>query len=219
MVGMIDFYNQEADRLSNSHPELDKKQRESMLDDFIDTDTTHIAWTRALKQDISKDRRFTFDESCLVTSLYRPFNKQWLYFNRRFNEMVLQIPRFFPDAAAKNRVIGVSASDSRSAYSVFISDQIPSLHAVDMVGSQYFPLYLYDDPVAEANPPSLNSMLSSVVAPWSRKFDSVVTPSPQRAWPTFLLLIQERKSAMKTFSITSMVCCIRPNTGNVSPTT
>jgi len=51
---------------------------------------------------------------------------------------------------AKNVVIGVSASESRSAFSVFISDHVTSLHAVDMVGSQYFPLYLYDDPEPEA---------------------------------------------------------------------
>jgi predicted helicase len=41
-------------------------------------------------------------------------------------------------------VIGLSASESRSAFSVLISDHVPSLHAADMVGSQYFPLYLYD---------------------------------------------------------------------------
>jgi predicted helicase len=150
MTRMIAFYNAEAVRLAQSHPGLDKKQREAVLDDFINADATQIAWTRALKQDLAKDKRFEFDPTCLVPGLYRPFNKQWLYFNRRFNEMVYQMPRFFPDAAAKNLVIGVSASDSRSAYSVFISDHVASLHAVDMVGSQYFPLYLYDDPEPHA---------------------------------------------------------------------
>ena len=85
-----------------------------------------------------------------MPGLYRPFNKQWLYFNRNLNEMVLQMPRLFPDAGSQNIVIGVSASASRSAYSVFISDHVASLHAVDMVGSQYFPLYLYDEPEADA---------------------------------------------------------------------
>lgn len=144
MTRMIAFYNAEAERLERSHPGFDKKQREAVIDDFINPDVTQIAWTRALKQDLAMGKRFAFDPMCLVPGLYRPFNKQWLFFNRRFNEMVYQMPRFFPDAASKNVVIGVSASDSRSAYSVFISDHVPSLHAVDMVGSQYFPLYLYD---------------------------------------------------------------------------
>jgi len=155
MTRMIAFYNAEADRLSHAHPGLDKKQREALLDDFINSDAAQIAWTRSLKQDLAKDKRIAFDPTCLVPGLYRPFTKQWLYFNRQLNEMVYQMPRIFPDVTAKNVVIGVSASDSRSAYSVFISDHVTSLHAVDMVGSQYFPLYLYGDPDAgttEASP-------------------------------------------------------------------
>ncbi|MEF9927814.1 MAG: type ISP restriction/modification enzyme [Massilia sp.] len=150
MTRMITFYNAEATRLTQKHPGCDKKQRETMLDDFINPDATQIAWTRSLKQELAKDKRFAYDSTCIVPGLYRPFNKQWLYFNRRFNEMVYQMPRFFPDPKAKNVVIGVSASASRSGYSVFISDHVTSLHAVDMVGSQYFPLYLYDDPEPEA---------------------------------------------------------------------
>ncbi len=169
MTRMIAFYNCEAERLAKRHPGLDKKQREAILDDFINPDAAKIAWTRALKQDLAKDKRFAFDPECLVPGLYRPFNKQWLYFNRRFNEMVYQMPRFFPDAAAKNVVIGVSASDSRSAYSVFISDHVTSLHAVDMVGSQYFPLYLYDDPDSAATDDSpVQSALFSADGPSTR---------------------------------------------------
>ncbi|EPM62027.1 helicase domain-containing protein [Pseudomonas syringae pv. actinidiae ICMP 19071] len=152
MGRMIGFYNQEADRLAKAHPGLDKKQRDALINNFIDTDATRIAWTHNIKEELAKDRRLAFDASCLVPGLYRPFTKQWLYYNRRLNERVYQMPRIFPDPAAQNIVIGVSASDSRSAYSVFISDHITSLHAVDMVGSQYFPLYLYDEPVDEVAP-------------------------------------------------------------------
>ena len=145
MTRMIAFYNKEAQRFDEKHPKADKKQRESFVDAFVDTDTTQIAWTVNLKQELVRNRRFTMDAACLVQGLYRPFNKQWMYFNRSFNERVLQMPRLFPDASSPNIVIGVSASASRSAYSVFISDHVTSLHAVDMVGSQYFPLYLYGD--------------------------------------------------------------------------
>ena len=150
MTRMIEFYNGQADRLLAAHPGLDRKARESLLDDFIDTDTTRIAWTHNIKQDLAADKRYAFESSSLVRSVYRPFFKQWLYYNRRFNERVYQMPRFFPTAGVDNIVIGVSASESRSTYSVFITDHVPSLHAVDMVGSQYFPLYLYDTPEDDA---------------------------------------------------------------------
>jgi predicted helicase len=145
MSGLIDFYNREVTRFARAHRGFDKRQREERVNDFIVTDPTKIAWTRALKQDLVREKAAQFEEGSLVRSLYRPFTTHWMYFNRRFNEMVYQMPRFFPNAAAENIVIGVSASESRSAWSVLISDRVTSLHAVDMVGSQYFPLYLYDE--------------------------------------------------------------------------
>jgi predicted helicase len=179
MTRMIAFYNAEADRLGQAHPGLDKKQRETLIDDFIDADATQIAWTHNVKQELAKDRRFDFEPTCLVPSVYRPFNKQWLYYNRRFNERVYQMPRIFPSASAENVIIGVSASASRSAYSVFISNHVASLHSTDMVGSQYFPLYLYDDPEAEAteSSPEQSALFGvenqSAPAPTSKRRDAI----------------------------------------------
>lgn len=152
MTRMIDFYNSEVARMSKAFPGLDKKGREAKVEEgFIDTDSSRISWTRSLKQELAKNRQFAFEKGCLTESLYRPFTKQWLYFNRRFNEMVYQIPRIFPNAACKNLVIGFSAPSNRSSFSILISDRVVSLHAVDMVGSQYFPLYLYDDAGGDAD--------------------------------------------------------------------
>ena len=143
MTRMIDFYNSAAARFAQAFHGLSKKAREAKVDGFIDTDPTQISWTRALKQELVKDRRFAFEEKCLTRSLYRPFTKQWLYFNRRFNEMVLQMPRIFPDAIAENLAICVSGIGARS-FSVLIADTLPCLDNIEK--GQCFPLYLYDEP-------------------------------------------------------------------------
>lgn len=78
-------------------------------------------------------------------STYRPFTRQWLYFDRQLNDMVYQMPRLFPNGVKRNLLIGVSGSESRSGYSVLMVDAVPSLHTADMVGSQYFPLFTYDE--------------------------------------------------------------------------
>lgn len=146
MTRMINFYNSEVDRFEKAHRGLDQKARAAKIDDgFIDTDPSEISWSRGLKQELVKGRRFAFEAESLTPSLYRPFSKQWLYFNRRLNEMVLQMPRIFPNAACKNLIIGFSAPSNRSSCSVLMSDHVASLHAIDMVGSQYFPLYLYGE--------------------------------------------------------------------------
>ncbi|MEF0147910.1 MULTISPECIES: DEAD/DEAH box helicase [Pseudomonas] len=145
MSSMIGFYNSEVARFEAAYKGLDTKARQELVNNFIDVNPARISWSRALKQNLGKGRTFTFESECLVTGLYRPFTKQWLYFNRAFNEMVLQMPRLFPSASAENLVIGVSASGEKVAFSALISRHVPSLHFIDIEGSQCFPLYLYDE--------------------------------------------------------------------------
>ncbi|WP_298128365.1 type ISP restriction/modification enzyme [Ferrovum sp.] len=150
MKRMIGSYNGEVERFSESCAGLDRSTREARVDGFINTDPTRISWTRALKQDLVKDRRFVFEENCLTPSLYRPFTKQWLYFNRRFNEMVYQMPRIFPDEKAENLVICVSGIGARSGFSALMANALPCLDIVEK--SQCFPLYLYDDEARTEEP-------------------------------------------------------------------
>jgi predicted helicase len=74
--------------------------------------------------------------------LYRPFTKQWLYYNRTFNERVYQMPRIFPEAGVQNLVIQFNAKYSGNGQPAIISNVLPDLHCNG--GSQCFPLYLYD---------------------------------------------------------------------------
>ncbi|HQP38590.1 MAG TPA: N-6 DNA methylase, partial [Polyangiaceae bacterium] len=107
MLKMIAFYESELKRFDRTHPALDKREREALIEGSIDTDPTRISWTRALKNELAKDSHLAFDRSRIVTGLYRPFTKQWLYFDRKLNEMVYQMPRIFPSVEAHNVVIMV----------------------------------------------------------------------------------------------------------------
>lgn len=147
MTRMIDFYNSEATRFSQAVTGLDKKAKEAKVDGIIGTDPMLISWTRALKQELVKDRRFVIEPSCLTPSLYRPFTKQWLYFNRRFNEMVSQMTRIFPDSSAENRVIMVKARWAGDGQLALMTDRVNSLQPDG--GEQCFPLYLYDESESE----------------------------------------------------------------------
>ena len=146
MTRMIAFYNREAARFTEAFSGLDKKAREAEVDGFIDTDAARISWTHNLKQELANNRRFAFEAASLTPSLYRPFTKQWLYYNRRFNERVYQMPRIFPDAGVENRVICVAGVGARS-FSVLIADTLPCLDNIEK--GQCFPLYLYDEPQAD----------------------------------------------------------------------
>jgi len=142
MTGMISFYNAEVARFNAAHASLDSKARQAKVDGFVDTDPACISWTRALKQDLGRNRSYVFQAGCVMPSLYRPFTKQWLYFDRRFNEMVYQIPRLFPKAGCQNLVILVKARWSTGQIAL-ITDRPPAFTPDG--GEQCFPLYLYDE--------------------------------------------------------------------------
>ena len=142
MTRMIGFYNAEVKRLNAASPGLDKKAREDVLDSFIDTNPERISWTHNVKQELAKGRELAFEASSLTPSLYRPFTKQWLYYNRSFNERVYQMPRIFPKAEVENLTINISSIDG--GFSVLLSDVLPSKFVGESIG-QWFPLYLYDE--------------------------------------------------------------------------
>ena len=134
---MIAFYHAERERYHQDpdHTTLD-------VDTFINSDPTKISWTRALKQDLVKNKALAFTEGEVLISTYRPFSKQWMYYGRRLNEMVYQMPQIFPNTTAENRVICVTGVGARSGFSTMVVDAIPNLHTLD--SGQCFPIKLYD---------------------------------------------------------------------------
>ena len=142
MARTIQFFNQEASRFRKAHGSLDKKSREAQVDAFIDTDASKISWTRSLKQELVKDRLLAFDPECTVHSLYRPFTKQWLFFSRKLNEYVNQMPRIFPNGRGFNRVICVTGLGGNKEFSCLVSEVLPDVQTFS--NGQCFPLYLYD---------------------------------------------------------------------------
>lgn len=143
MQDMIGFYNAEVERFNAVHPGLDTKARAAQVDGFIDTNPERISWTRGLKQELAKNRSFEYEASCLTPSLYRPFTKQWLYFNRTFNEMVLQMPRIFPRKGGENLAIMTKGNWRGDGHFALMINCATCL--LPDGGAQCFPLYLYDE--------------------------------------------------------------------------
>ncbi|HAE99934.1 MAG TPA: hypothetical protein DCG63_01400, partial [Methylophilaceae bacterium] len=140
---MIDFYNSEVRRYQLFCANKTKDEQPS-IDEFINTDTTKISWNRSLKADLGKGKLFNFRELSIVSSMYRPFSKQIVYFNPNLNAYVNQIPRIFPNAEAKNQVIYLSGSgNSGKEFSALVTDAIPDLN-MQHSGGQGFPEYIYE---------------------------------------------------------------------------
>ena len=65
----------------------------------IEYDPTRFSWTRRMEDVAKKGERLVYNSAKVVLGSYRPFCKQWVYYDRVMNEMTYQQPRLFPLAA------------------------------------------------------------------------------------------------------------------------
>ncbi|HKM36608.1 MAG TPA: type ISP restriction/modification enzyme [Thiopseudomonas sp.] len=140
----IDFYNHERVRY---HQALGKKNYEGSIESFINNDASKISWSRALRNNLAKDKHELFDIEKVRKTQYRPFSSSNLYFDKIFNEMTLQIPRIFPTKDSENLVFSVTGRGSTKEFSTLITNAIPDYEMVSK--GQCFPLYLYDEVEAD----------------------------------------------------------------------
>lgn len=146
MRRMIDCYNEQVERYKSA---CEGKSSDQWPDPekFVETDPKRISWTRSLKNELSKFSLHGFDEAGVVPSVYRPFCKQWLYFSRRFNEMVM--PKLFPLPIQENLVISLTGGGATKEFSALISKVRPDYELISK--GQCFSLYWYEKSESTAN--------------------------------------------------------------------
>ncbi|GAA7910158.1 hypothetical protein HpBT056_09790 [Helicobacter pylori] len=145
----MDTYNFDLKRFNTHFREAFKSRAKGVKsgdlykqlnDKEITTDKTKIAWTRALKQDFIKNKNLQEShKDRMRLAMYRPFNKQWLYFDKNLNEEQYQLPKIFPNKDAQNVVINTTIRN----FSALVSDFISECSLISP--NQAYPLYYYDD--------------------------------------------------------------------------
>ena len=142
MNRIIKTYNAEVDRWKR------RENRDANVDDYVIYDDAKIKWSSGLKQNLKRGQLAEFTASKLRKSLYRPFTKSNLYFDRMINDRVLVFPSIFPtpETETENRVICVNVSREKP-FACLIVDCIPDRVAMGGFGSpgQCFPFYTYDE--------------------------------------------------------------------------
>ena len=134
----ISFYNQQLKSFQqeiNSRPNL-------KVEDFIDTNPFKISWSRALREDLAKNKQYNHNLLGIIKAMYRPFCKLHLYFDREIINDVALLPKIFPLSQLTNSVICVSGVGVTKEFSTIITDTLPDLELIGK--SQCFPLYYYE---------------------------------------------------------------------------
>lgn len=167
----IDTYNSERQRYQKLVADIAIKEKWPDIDGVVTSEPKLISWTRALKADATRNKPLSFNTEKAVISLYRPFTKLWLYFDRRMNEMVYQMPKIFPDSASENMVIMVKQRCEADTQFALMLNIIPELQTDG--GAQCFPLYLYDE--EEPTPASAQGDIFGQAAKPQRKRRDAIT--------------------------------------------
>ncbi len=145
----IDAYNADLKRFNERFREAFKQRTKGVKsgdlykninDKEITTDKTKIAWTDNLKNKLIKNTNLQeSNEERVRLALYRPFNKQWLYWDKDLINRQREFSKIFPDKSTRNVVINTT----KGKFSSLIEDAIPDYHFIGDVNA--YPLYYYDD--------------------------------------------------------------------------
>lgn len=148
----MDTYNADLKRF-NAHFREAFKQRtkgvksdqlyKQLNDKEITTDKTKISWTDDLKNNLIKNKNLQESHKDRIRlALYRPFNKQWLYWDKNWINRQREFSKIFPNKDAQNVVINTGVGNGKN-FSALVSDCISSHDLISH--NQAYPLYCYDD--------------------------------------------------------------------------
>ncbi|AFI00935.1 hypothetical protein HPSH112_03670 [Helicobacter pylori Shi112] len=146
----IDTYNADLKRFNESFREAFKQRAKGVKSrdlykhlKEITTDKTKIAWVQNLKMQLIKGKKLDdFSQEKISVSLYRPFNKQWLYWDKDWINRQGEFSKIFPNKDAQNVVINTGVGNGKN-FSALVSDFISDYGLISP--NQAYPLYYYDD--------------------------------------------------------------------------
>ena len=127
----------------NSHFDLNESINKNNVDLKIGIDSSKISWSRGLKNALVRGSKLIFNEENIRESIYRPFQKQKIYYDKFLNEYLYKFPIYFPKNNSANLIISITGVGSSKDFSCLISNKILDLQTLS--NAQCFPLYYYEE--------------------------------------------------------------------------
>ncbi|HFI0332546.1 TPA: DEAD/DEAH box helicase [Streptococcus suis] len=147
---LINNYNNELKRVSNYSKKVQVEK--------LNRDESFIKWTENLEKKLYKGEVIKFSSDKLVSVMYRPFTKKYLYYDKS----VMERPRsFYEKFGDENIIIFTSGRGSTRDFSVLTSKYFPDINAMS-AGAQTF--MRYDNEVDETALFQSNDNMNSAFA-------------------------------------------------------
>ena len=165
---MINFYNNELKRYKLETKKLEPKE-------FVKYDKTQISWSRSLLNSLKHGNEKKFNEKNIKEVLYRPFCKQYLYYNSDFNECMYKTSKIFDK---DNKVICIHGLNGNKDFSVIMTSDLVDLNLMG-AGVQCLPIQYYDNLDAEEttlfNNISVSNINNNVISYIEKKYGKTIS--------------------------------------------
>ncbi|WP_406547672.1 type ISP restriction/modification enzyme [Succinimonas sp.] len=144
-------YNSDKDELQNSlrrtvqawNDAIAEVESGTAIDTVINASGADISWTDGSKKKFHKLQPLSWLPKNIITVLYRPFFKQYLYYEKNpcFIERPGRWQNVFPTEDSDNLVIAVNQGYTKTGQIAFITDHLTDIHCNG--DTSVFPRYLY----------------------------------------------------------------------------
>lgn len=165
---MIEHYNSQVQKWELHKLSLGRSVGQDEHLNFIEYDGSKFSWDRINKSDLKRGRKLEFSSSKVRLAMYRPFTKQFLYFDpqQKMNNCTYQVPSMFPFEGAENRAFGGIGIGSRNDFGGLMVDVIPDLELESK--AQWCSYYTYEK-ATEQQVDGLFSLDGEIVNGYLRK--------------------------------------------------
>ena len=140
---LIRVFNSELARWKKSGYKSDPK-------DFATRDKTLMSWSTSLYNSMRRKVELVFSAESSRVAFYRPFVRQFLYFDDVLNNEHGRQDTFFPNPDLKNFGFYISGLGSVKEFSSLIIDKTPDVNFWGSEGGQFFPRFTYN--ISSKNP-------------------------------------------------------------------
>ena len=144
---MIGFYNGqlaafEAEPVGQS---ATKAQRASQAKAFVDKDPARFSWDVGDYQRMANGQRYALRDDMIRTSLYRPFRKQVVAFDRILNNSTYRLPSLYPAPESENLALHIVNPGSRCPFGAVATDCIADLGLFGRGAERHYARWRYED--------------------------------------------------------------------------
>ena len=111
-------------------------------------DGTKIKWSTKLDSYFDRSEKISYSRNKPRVVQYRPFCREWLYFDKAIHDSPGISSKFFPTPKHKNIVIQLTGVGSTRDFSCLVSDAVSDFKR--LFNGQCFPLYWYEERNADS---------------------------------------------------------------------